>query len=328
MKTIYNFLKNNQQVYIRFSARNGILSFLESKSKDTDICVQTKSDFLPVYRNILEKYIEKVKQDIYVVVYIGNKAGDSEDKKANTIQFYKEWDICCAETEGREHFMRKCKMDDIPGYLSEFMAKDFSATKFEKNWFFAGRRKEKSVESDSKTDSVPEAGQASDGFIVIHTGLKENLTILDITKFVNKSAEPNKQFSITEYASQDRKQSCRGKRLVVNMNEPPKPEEKPEPVLTAEQKAAKAYCEAHGVDYDMLPPWMDAMEFVASKQKEPVIAPVKTEEEKIKVQIALTPEILKIILANYDVELLQESPVEEAEAFFDQQEAESFFDRL
>ncbi len=106
------------------------------------------------------------------------------------------------------------------------------------------------------------------------------------------------------------------------MNEPPKPEVKPEPVLTAEQEADKVYCEAHGVDYDTLPPWMDAMEFVASKKKEPVIAPVKTEKEKIKVQIALTPETLKIILVNYDVEILSENPVEEAEPFFDQQEAE------
>ncbi len=68
-------------------------------------------------------------------------------------------------------------MDDISGYLSEFMAKDFSATKFEKNWFFAGRRKEKLVEpvpeaeSDSKTEPASETGQTSDGFIVAHTGL-------------------------------------------------------------------------------------------------------------------------------------------------------------
>lgn len=318
MKTIYNFLKNNQQVYIRFSSRNGVFTFSDSKEKKSDTPIRGKSEFLAFYKNALEKYVAKVGTDVYSVVYFGTKDGEAT-KKADTIRLYTDWDSCQKDTAGEPHILRKCKQDDIPSYISEFMTKDFSAIKIERSWFFANREKKaKELQQNDISDEIPVKEPVCDNntkYIVIHTGIRENLTLADFIGAKTEKQE-DEQLTLDAFMAHEVPEgSSRGKKLVVNLNLPPEPEKAPERHLTQKQKAEKGFCEAHGIDYDDVPPWADVEEYVSSKKAEKTVIEPR---EKITVQLSLTPETLKRILAEYDVELLSGNPVQEAESFFDQ----------
>ena len=299
-----------------------MFTFSDNKEKKSDTAICGKSEFLAFYKATLEKYVSRVGADVYAVVYFGTKDGENT-KKADTIRLYTDWDSCQKDTAGEPHILRKCKQDDISNYISEFMSKDFSAIKIERSWFFANREKKaRELQQDEIPDEMPVkkpvCKNAEDSkYIVIHTGIRENLTLAD---FIDKKTEEQKeseQLTLDAFMAPEVPEDTgsRGKKLVVNLNLPPEPEKAPERHLTQKQKAEKGFCEAHGIDYDNVPPWADVEEYVSSKKAEKTVIEPR---EKITVQLSLTPDTLKRILAEYDVELLSGNPVQEAESFFDQ----------